>query len=882
MFNCPKCDKTLTFVNNYFIRGLKCEECQISKLIDNKNDPDISDEKIYAQLTKKYKSRSTFNQGSIGDEIKSKTPVNIENNKIIDVDNITAEVDNITAEVDNITAEVDNITAEVDNITGEGSIKSKVITFADMFEDTITAEVDNITSEDSITSEELKIQLQNKKNDFSVENKFIQNSLPSTTNPHQSEYFLKILKFIENSIKDGKKFIIVNAPTGIGKSHIAATLCKFLKEGVILTDQIALQLQYMQSFPWMNQVKGMGNFLCPDLEWDKTSNFGNCENCKFRCDKNDFEIRNKGTEQESVSVIQNSAFGDLPEEILRHEKNLDIILEKDKTIIAAQLLSKNEIEQQEQSLSRFVIKYKNHFFFVLPDEKIPKESKVQRDQNGLISRKNEICPYYQQRMMGEVGSFAVYNYAMYISTMLGKSTDSEKTRPRQILICDEAHNLENHLQNQGKIELGLTSIKEIINDKKIIDEIIFNTVQKKFLPLISNLEELLLMLDKKHVQIRKHRSCIKFLNSKIHVDKHRSEYCEKHKRTIKKCPDCSKLRKEMDNGRFLGCMVHFSEDVEIECKENHLEFTGKYVKKIREERKNLSSSIVIIKKIYKKFEYDENNFILQFEKNKNKIILQSVKVSETAQTLFSNFNHVVFLSSTIHEELFVNDMGMDDYVFKSFPNPIEPHNRIIKMWPSPLHKFQKNPKILDEQYEVIAQKITDILNNKHKNEKGLILVNSYADLRKLLPYLGAVKSRLTYNESKDDQNSTEYTNDELLKIHNSKENSVLFSPSMWEGVDLKGDLGRFCIIATAPYMPTKPEKNPYGAAKNRLSTNQDWMNMRNAFKFVQGTGRCVRGIDDRATTYVLDEGCRKHKNWLETYVKKDVNSKWFIDSMENY
>ena len=834
MVECPKCGNTLTFVDNYYVIGVKCEKCLISALKDNKSDLDISNEESYQNLLKKYNSikdveKNEENNFSSMDEYQKVIGSSINNVKEIEKD---------------------------------------------------------IIEEKCIDPEDVKQQLENKKQNLSVENKSILDSKPTNTNLKQSEYFVEILRYVENSIKNGKKFIIVNAPTGIGKSHIAATLCKFFKEGVILTEQISLQQQYIQNFSWMNQVKGMGNFSCPDLEWEKTANYGNCEGCKFRCDTNDFQIKNKGTEQETVSVIENSRFGiGLSKEILENENNLEIIPEKEKTILAESMLTKTELDKQNESLNRFAIKYDQKFFFVLPEEKIPKESEVQKNDGQLVTRENEICPYYQQRMVGEIGNFAVYNYAMYISTMLGKSTDSENTRPRQILICDEAHNLEDKLKNEGTIELDLHSINKIIDDKNILDEIGTNTIEKNILQLISNLDQLLSMLEKKYDEFRKHRTCIKFLNSKIHIDKHRGNYCQKHKRIIKKCQDCSILKKEIENGKFLGCNDHVSPDKNTECNENHSRFTEKYVKKIKEERKNLRSSMEIIKKIHKKFGNEQNNFVLQFDKFKNKITIQPTIVSETAQTLFSNFNHVVFLSSTIHKEIFVKDMGIDDYVFKSFPNPIPLDNRIVMMDTSPLNKWElkKNPKKVDEQYKVIAQKIIRILNN-HKNEKGLILVNSYnPDLNNLLSFLKDVKNRLTYNENKVDRNSPEITNSELLKIHESKENSVLFSASMWEGVDLKEDLGKFCIIATSPFMPEKEEKNPYAAVKNRRNNDgKEWSSMRNAFKFVQGIGRCVRGIDDRAVTYVLDDGCKKHKNWLDKYIEKDSNSKWFTDSFEDY
>ena len=237
MFECPKCGKELTFVDNYYVIGVKCEKCLISALKDNKSDLDFSKEESYQNLLKKYKP-------------------------IKDVEKNEEKNFSISME-------------EYQKVIGSSINNVKEI------------EKGHI-EEEYIDQEDVKKQLQDKKINLSVENNFIEDSLPSNTNPNQSEYFLEILRYVENSIKNGKKFIIVNAPTGIGKSHIAATLCKFLKEGVILTDQISLQLQYVQNFSWMNPVKGMSHFSCPDLEWEKTANFGNCEGCKFRCDKDHF------------------------------------------------------------------------------------------------------------------------------------------------------------------------------------------------------------------------------------------------------------------------------------------------------------------------------------------------------------------------------------------------------------------------------------------------------------------------------------------------------------------------------------------------------------------------------------------------------------------
>ena len=225
MADCPKCGNNLTFVDNYYVIGVKCEKCLISALKDNKSDLDLSNEESYQNLLKKY-------------------------NSIKDVEKNEEKNFSSMEECQNVIGSSINNVKEIEK---------------------------DLIEEERIDPEDVKQQLENKKKNLSVENKSILDSKPTSTNLQQSEYFVEILRYVENSIKNGKKFIIVNAPTGIGKSHIAATLCKFFKEGVILTEQISLQQQYVQNFSWMNPVKGMSNFPCPDLEWEKTANFGNCE-----------------------------------------------------------------------------------------------------------------------------------------------------------------------------------------------------------------------------------------------------------------------------------------------------------------------------------------------------------------------------------------------------------------------------------------------------------------------------------------------------------------------------------------------------------------------------------------------------------------------------
>lgn len=76
---------------------------------------------------------------------------------------------------------------------------------------------------------------------------------------HQRETIQRIIQ----AFKQGKKFVVVEAPTGSGKSPIALTVSRIAKESYILTPQKILQDQYMKDFG--NEIvdlKGRNAYNC--------------------------------------------------------------------------------------------------------------------------------------------------------------------------------------------------------------------------------------------------------------------------------------------------------------------------------------------------------------------------------------------------------------------------------------------------------------------------------------------------------------------------------------------------------------------------------------------------------------------------------------------
>lgn len=73
---------------------------------------------------------------------------------------------------------------------------------------------------------------------------------------------IRILKKTQQAIKDGKKYIIIQAPTGIGKSALSYAILNYLRKGYICTSTKALQEQYLGDYEDLRKVRGRSNFIC--------------------------------------------------------------------------------------------------------------------------------------------------------------------------------------------------------------------------------------------------------------------------------------------------------------------------------------------------------------------------------------------------------------------------------------------------------------------------------------------------------------------------------------------------------------------------------------------------------------------------------------------
>jgi ATP-dependent DNA helicase DinG len=80
--------------------------------------------------------------------------------------------------------------------------------------------------------------------------------------PKMRERQSYVLNEIAAAFASGYKYILLEAPTGFGKSPVAIAVALTLDTSYICTSTKDLQTQYARDFPFLKVAKGKNNFTC--------------------------------------------------------------------------------------------------------------------------------------------------------------------------------------------------------------------------------------------------------------------------------------------------------------------------------------------------------------------------------------------------------------------------------------------------------------------------------------------------------------------------------------------------------------------------------------------------------------------------------------------
>ena len=235
------------------------------------------------------------------------------------------------------------------------------------------------------------------------------------------------------------------------------------------------------------------------------------------------------------------------------------------------------------------------------------------------------------------------------------------------------------------------------------------------------------------------------------------------------------------------------------------------------------------------------------------------------ELLFSKADHIVFLSATILDpRTFVRNLGIQpkECGYLGLPSEFPKENRRIIFTPAGSMSY----KNYDTTLPKLLKKIDRILT-KHEGEKGIIHCQSFKTMKHIMDYFRS--SPHAWRLLSHDSNSR--SKNGAIEAHMTRdEPTVLLSPSMTEGLDLRDDLSRFQIVAKVPYASLA---DPY--VKTRMELDPDWYQLQTALTLVQALGRSVRSSDDHAISYIIDGDFARFMSQAQSILPD-----WWLDSIE--
>ncbi|NDF47688.1 MAG: hypothetical protein EB158_05765 [Nitrosopumilaceae archaeon] len=429
----------------------------------------------------------------------------------------------------------------------------------------------------------------------------------------------------------------------------------------------------------------------------------------------------------------------------------------------------------------------------------------------------------------------------------------EEMPQRKLLVCDEAHELDEELANQLATSLSgfygemlgvempkfstnssLGTIKQYVNS--------FSEAFKKREPTIKQCAEHSL-----------------FLQSEEHIKKH--VHCIKHGIKLQSsCSDCNKIRDYIRTKEFLKCKDH------VDCKFDH-KFINHFV---LNDLKNYTTKMKILQK---GLESADQNYIItdiqsksQDTRNRNfdEVTIKPWHLNWFMEEMSSGFDLSLYMSATINLELFCKETGFnkDEVYFINEDSNIPVENRKVV--------FLKTEYVEATSENVLPDKIISQIEAILKirpNQRGIILLTSYSQLDYIMEKISPeFRPRLFPLERGQDKANA-------IDSHRGTPNSVLISPGLESGVNLPDDDSRFQIIVKAPYYPTVDDLR----MKKIYDSEPDHRRyyLKSAFRLLQMAGRSIRHVSDSAMTYVLDTKAERM-----IYHQRNDLPKWFMDACE--
>lgn len=452
------------------------------------------------------------------------------------------------------------------------------------------------------------------------------------------------------------------------------------------------------------------------------------------------------------------------------------------------------------------------------------------------------CPYIKARKLAMQSSVTIMTYQLFFRAVAGNSTAHTNTNAwykRDVLFCDECHNIPDLLQNAWCPSLKDTNIDKLVriydyalsqNNTLFADEwqneltdmasdigINHNQIKDNLTKLFDNIYDC--ENDRKlYENIKAYYIGISLFNGLT-------------EKISKKISDALNNKCYISNTEY-----EIYEDCEWQAK--HSVLISNYLDMVQSEDDKKYMVVTPSESIVEVFNTKNGKIV----KKKVRIIaLQYAKEDYLSDKyILDGPSNIVMTSATIGNiESFKQNLGISESVDDNLPSLFDFTNSPIYV----LSRWKMSRTFKDQSFPSV-QKATYELCNRYSQKKGIIQTWTYDIAKRIYDEApDNLKQRmLLYNDSKEKR--------DLIEYHKSTDmHTILIGPTLNEGIDLPGDDCRFILMLKVPY-PFMGSK----LVKKKAEIYDGWYNNETLRTIIQSIGRGIRYNGDWCQTYILD-GC---------------------------